>query len=269
VFGGGENRHAWQDGRGAVQCLGRSQNLSALWSLRSRDENFSAALRKSKKQILHFVQDDGQKRQDKMCRPRYFMNYLRPLIKGLLMTVSISGALTFAAMAAEIAQPERARLVEQYLKSDVPSVLCLDSAFTTGGQPTEQAYAKVVASGFKTVLSLRTANEGIDLARERGSVERNKMRYFNIPVVSGAPIREQADEYIRLVKEKTNHPMLINCATANRVGAFMMIYRVVEQGWREDKALEEAIRIGMRSDVLKKFAQEYIASKKSKGQTRR
>jgi hypothetical protein len=36
--------------------------------------------------------------------------------------------------------------------------------------------------------------------------------------------------------------MLINCASANRVGAFMMIYRVLEQGWTEAKALDEAVR---------------------------
>jgi len=83
-------------------------------------------------------------------------------------------------------------------------------------------------------------------------------------VVSSTPRPEQADEFIRLVKEKSNHPMLINCATANRVGAFMMIYRVVEQGWSEEKALDEALKIGLRGEELKKFAQSYIAQNKAK-----
>jgi protein tyrosine phosphatase (PTP) superfamily phosphohydrolase (DUF442 family) len=136
----------------------------------------------------------------------------------------------------------RARLdqIEQSLKSDVPRVLCLDNNFATGGQPSEQAFTKVAASGFHSVLSLRAAGEGIDLIKERSLVEKAGLRYFNIPVVSSAPRAEQADEFIRLVKEKSNHPMLINCSTANRVGAFMMIYRVLEQGWSEEKALDEA-----------------------------
>jgi hypothetical protein len=58
--------------------------------------------------------------------------------------------------------------------------------------------------------------------------------------------------------------MLINCSTANRVGAFMMIYRVLEQGWSEEKALSEALKIGLRSDELKKFAQSYIAQNKTR-----
>jgi len=187
-------------------------------------------------------------------------------LPGLISQLLSILALSTLAVAAEIPGSERARLdqIERSLKSDVPRVLCLDGSFTTGGQPTEQAYAKAAASGFHSVLSLRTANEGGDLTRERSLVEKNKMRYFNVPVVSSAPRPEQADEFIRLVKENSNHPMLINCASANRVGAFMMIYPVLEQGWAEDKALEEAIKIGLRGDELKKFARDYLAQHKPK-----
>jgi protein tyrosine phosphatase (PTP) superfamily phosphohydrolase (DUF442 family) len=168
--------------------------------------------------------------------------------------------------AAESQQPNRSRLdqIEQSLKSDVPRVLCLDGSFTTGGQPTDQAYAKAATNGFRSIMSLRAGNEGIDLFRERAVVEKSNLRYFNIPVVSSAPRPEQADEFIRIVKEPANHPMLINCASANRVGAFMMIYRVVEQGWTEDKAFEEATKIGLTGEALKTFAKNYIAQQKTK-----
>jgi protein tyrosine phosphatase (PTP) superfamily phosphohydrolase (DUF442 family) len=187
-------------------------------------------------------------------------------MKRFLMTVLASVVISTSAIAAEPQQQDRARLdkIEQSLKSDVPRVLCLDDSFATGGQPTEQAFAKIAASGFRSVLSLRTSGEGIDLKKERSLVEKNGLRYFNIPVVSSAPRAEQADEFMRLVKEKSNHPMLISCASANRVGAFMMIYRVLEQGWSEQKALDEAIKIGLRGDELKKFAQSYIAQHQAK-----
>ena len=163
-------------------------------------------------------------------------------------------------------QGERARLdqIEQALKADVPRLLCLNDSLATGGQPSEHAFSKVAASGFRSVLNLRTAAEGVDLEKERALVEESGMRYFHIPVVSSAPRTEQADEFIQVVQEKAHHPMLIHCGTANRVGAFMMIYRVVEQGWSEEKALEEAVRIGLRSEELKKFAQSYIAQQKAK-----
>lgn len=169
-----------------------------------------------------------------------------------------------AAFAAELQKLDRAGLdrIQQILGADVPRVLCLDESFATGGQPSGDAYVKAAGSGFKSVVSLRTANEGIDLVRERAQVESNKMRYFNIPVNGSAPRPEQADEFLRIAREKANHPMLVNCASANRVGAFMMILRVVDQGWTEETALEEAIKIGLTADSLKKFAKGYIASHK-------
>src|SRR5262245_25911451 len=192
--------------------------------------------------------------------------YGRYLMNKFPLFLAVGLAISTLTIAAEDQPKDRGRLdqVERYLKSDVPRVLCLDDNFATGGQPTEQAFAKVVASGFHSVLSLRAAGEGIDLTKERALVEKAGLRYFNIPVLSTAPRTEQADEFIKLVKEKFNHPMLINCASANRVGAFMMIYRVVEQGWSEEKALDEALKIGLRGDELKKFAQNYIAQNKSK-----
>lgn len=157
---------------------------------------------------------------------------------------------------------DRLNRIEQSLKADVPRVLCLNEAIATGAQPTEKAFATAAANGFRSVLSLRTADEGLNLARERSAVESSGLSYFNIPVLSVAPRAEQADQFIRLVKEPANHPMLITCASANRVGAFMMIFRVIEQGWSEEQALKEARNIGLRSDNLIEFARQYLARRR-------
>lgn len=162
-------------------------------------------------------------------------------------------------------QNSRTAQIEQALKDDIPKLLCVNESVATSGQPTEGAFAKLAASGFKSVLNLRTANEGIDLARERELVEKAGMRYFSIPVVSNNPRPEQVEEFIRLMKDSSAQPVLIHCGSANRVGGFWMIYRVVGQGWDEDKALEEATKIGLSSPALKKFAQDYIANHKKAG----
>jgi len=184
--------------------------------------------------------------------------------------LTTAAAMLFASMALSAesskANSTRAEQIQKLLSADVPRILCLDQNFATGGQPTGDAYGKAAASGFRSVVSLRMATEGIDLVRERGQVESAQMRYFNIPVNSASPRVEQADEFLRIARDKANHPMLVNCATANRVGAFMMIFRVVEQGWTEEKGLDEAIKIGLRGEELKKFAKDYITSHKSKRQ---
>ena len=103
--------------------------------------------------------------------------------------------LMLSALTLQAQQPNRQRLddIERKLKPDVPRFLCLDEQFATGGQPNDAAYGKAAASGFRSVLSLRTGSEGVDLFRERAVVEKNKLRYLNIPVVSSAPRPEQAD----------------------------------------------------------------------------
>ena len=159
---------------------------------------------------------------------------------------------------------EKLDKIEQELKGDVPRLLCLDERFATGGQPKEEAFSKLAANGFRSVLSLRQPTEGPDVAREQEVIEKAGLRFINIPVVGSAPKSEDAEAFIKAVKDQSNHPMLIHCGSANRVGAFWMIYRVVEQGWPEDKALEEAIKIGLTSPGLKSFAQNYIAAWKQK-----
>lgn len=182
-----------------------------------------------------------------------------PAVAAILLSAAV-------ALAAEAAPAERARLdqIQRTLGTDVPRLLCLDVDFATGAQPRGDAYVKAAASGFRSVVSLRTSGEGIDLGRERARAESAGIRFHNIPVNSGSPRPEQADEFLRLTREPANRPMLITCATANRVGAFMMILRVIDQGWSEAQALEEARRIGLRSPVLEKFAQDYLRRHKSR-----
>jgi protein tyrosine phosphatase (PTP) superfamily phosphohydrolase (DUF442 family) len=148
------------------------------------------------------------------------------------------------------------------VKVEAPIVLCIDDKPAVGGQPTHSAYAKAAANGFRSVLTLRAPKDGVDAMRERFLVEQNKLSYFNIPAPVKLPRYSQVDEFLKLVREPANHPMLINCAFAERVAPFMLIFRIVEQGWSEDKAVEEASRSGLKSAQLKKFTQEYLASQK-------
>ncbi|MFY9554076.1 MAG: protein tyrosine phosphatase family protein [Blastocatellia bacterium] len=177
-------------------------------------------------------------------------------------------AASVSGISAATAQQERSRLdkIQEDLKGDVPRILCVDERIATGGQPTDGAFQKLAANGYRAVLSLRTSSEGIDQKHEQEAIEKAGMRYVNIPVISSAPKPEQVDVFINAVKDKNNHPMLIHCGSANRVGAFWMIYRVVDQGWPEDKALDEATRIGLTSPTLKAFAHEYIVSRQKSKQ---
>ena len=186
------------------------------------------------------------------------MRQISHLASGLFL-LSVTILTTISGIAAE--EPRQSQRppteLDSLLKVDPPIVLCIDDKPTTGGQPTEDAYTKAMANGFRSVLTLRSRNDGVDLLRERVMVEKSQLRYFNLPTNSIVPRIEQVDEFLRLLRDKGNQPMLINCAFAERVAPYMMIFHIVEQGWSDDKSIEEAARSGLRADQLRIFLRQY------------
>ena len=146
---------------------------------------------------------------------------------------------------------------EPLVKAEAPIVLCIDDKPSVGGQPSDRAYSRAAASGFRSVLTLRSRNDGVDLLRERLIVEKNRLRYFNLPVLAALPRLDQLDEFLGLARDKGNHPMLINCAFAERVAPYMMIFHIVERGWTEERAVEEASKSGLRRDALRELVRNY------------
>lgn len=168
--------------------------------------------------------------------------------------------------AAQQSQPPNKNLIDS-LTSEVsaPVILCIDNNPAGGGQPSSEAYAKAAMNGFRSVLTLRSPKDGVDLMRERLVVERNKLRYFNIRYRAELPERQQVDEFLKLARDPLNQPMLVNCAFAERVAPLMMMFRIVEQGWSQNRAVEEASRSGLESAKLKRFAANYLANRKKLG----
>lgn len=186
-------------------------------------------------------------------------------MKQVILLIATVGLLSLLSAASKpLQQAEKATIVQQLLKDDIPRIMSPDERFATGGQPSDAAFSKLAANGYRVVLNLRTPSEGVDLGRERKSVEKAGMRYVSIPVDPEAPKVEQVDEFLRTVKNADNQPMFIHCGSGNRAGAFWMIYRAVEQRWPADKAASEATQIGLTSVSLKTFAQDYIASHQPK-----
>jgi protein tyrosine phosphatase (PTP) superfamily phosphohydrolase (DUF442 family) len=182
---------------------------------------------------------------------------------GLFVALCLLAATALAADATRQSRRAAGETLDARVKVDAPIVLCIDDKPAVGGQPSGQAYAKAMASGFRSVLTLRSPNDGVDLLRERLMVEKSRLRYFNLPALTALPRFDQLDEFLGIVRDPANHPMLINCAFAERVAPYMMIFRIVEQRWSEDKAIEEAVRSGLKADPLKTLARQYASRLKA------
>ncbi|MGA8295079.1 MAG: protein tyrosine phosphatase family protein [Rhodoplanes sp.] len=113
----------------------------------------------------------------------------------------------------------------------------------TAGLLKDGAIPALKALGFATIVDLRGPDEGA--GAEKQAVE--AAGYVNIPVTGGVPTDAQIAEFARVVEDANNAPLLVHCASANRVGAMWTLYRV-RQGVPLSIALEGGRTAGLRPD---------------------
>lgn len=119
----------------------------------------------------------------------------------------------------------------------------LRPTIATAGLLKDGAIAELKSLGFAAVLDLRGPLEGT--ASEKAQVESTGLHYFNIPVTEQVPTEAQLEDFTRIVEDPANHPILIHCHTANRVGAMWTLYQV-RKGVPSTIAMEEGRAIGLQ-----------------------
>lgn len=109
----------------------------------------------------------------------------------------------------------------------------------TSGQPTAQQLKAVADAGVKHVVNLRLASEqDFD---EQAMVSSLGMQYYTIPVSGVAGITfDNAGEFNRLLDTLAGEPILLHCASGNRVGALKALAEFDTHG----KSVEQAIKTG-------------------------
>jgi protein tyrosine phosphatase (PTP) superfamily phosphohydrolase (DUF442 family) len=134
---------------------------------------------------------------------------------------------------------------------------CPLSDVATAGQPDAAAWQSLASAGFKSVIDLREPSEprGHD---EAGEVGRAGLRYYLLPV-SHESLRDQQFDAIRdFLRDPANRPALVHCQSANRVGALMLPYLVLDQHLPLEKAQQMANTIGLRSPDYSALAIDYV-----------
>ena len=168
------------------------------------------------------------------------------------MIRTILTTLTPALMLAVLATPAFSQESES-----IRNFLRVNENFCTAGQPTTEELTALKNDGTVAVLNLRLPSEH-DADEERAAVEALGMRYFNIPVDTNNLQVSQVEEFLSITDDAANRPMFIHCGSANRVGGFFMIRRVLRDGWSVEMATAEAEEIGLRNQTLQEFALNYI-----------
>jgi uncharacterized protein (TIGR01244 family) len=129
---------------------------------------------------------------------------------------------------------------------DLPGLRQITPEIATAAQPSEEGLAKLQLRGFRTVINVRADSElALD---ERLAVEKLGMAYHQIPVRSDELDPEAVDRFLTAL-DSAARPVLVHCASGNRVGALWLIYRL-RDGVELEQARAEAGSIGLRSAAL-------------------
>ena len=79
------------------------------------------------------------------------------------------------------------------------------------------------------------------------------MDYLHIPVQFNAPTEENLRAFIAAMDAHKGEKILVHCAANYRVTAFVGLYRVLCEGWTEDRAFEPMRSIWEPDAVWRQF----------------
>ena len=127
---------------------------------------------------------------------------------------------------------------------------------TTAGQPSAEQLAAAAKSGIKTIIDLRGVNEdrGMD---EKATVEKLGMSYVTLPVEGSPGVTYANATALDKLLAGAQKPVLIHCATGNRVGALLAL-RDKQSGASNEAALALGVAsglAGLKPAVEQKLAQ--------------
>ena len=136
------------------------------------------------------------------------------------------GGTTLKERPAEWAQP--------YLLAGVCNLHKVSPDLYRSAQPTAEGMANLKANGITTVVNLRSFHS------DRDEIGDTKLKYKHIYMKAWHPEEEDIIEFLRIVSNPDNTPVLVHCQHgSDRTGTMCALYRIIVQGWPKTKAIDE------------------------------
>lgn len=128
-------------------------------------------------------------------------------------------------------------------------------------QPKAADLEQAMHGGIRTVVNLRHASELPDFD-EAKAVSDLGMHYVSLPWQGASELTDEVFDRARQVLATAERPLLVHCASANRVGAVWIPYRVLDDGLDLEAAVAEARTIGLKTPEFEAKARDYVARKR-------
>jgi protein tyrosine phosphatase (PTP) superfamily phosphohydrolase (DUF442 family) len=115
---------------------------------------------------------------------------------------------------------------------------------TTGGTPDAAALERAAAAGYRTVVDLRSDSERDPALLEKAAAL--GLEVLAIPIGGAADINEASAEKLGIIlADTTKRPLLLHCASGNRVGALLALESALVEGQSAEKALTLGLAAGL------------------------
>lgn len=116
-----------------------------------------------------------------------------------------------------------------------------------GGQPDAETLAALAAQGVKHVINMRPHAETPDIDPAAMAADAG-MTYWNLPIAGPGDLsRANVQALDEKLAEIGDEPVLIHCASSNRVGALIALRAV----WLHEVAPDGALALGERYGLTK------------------
>ena len=161
------------------------------------------------------------------------------------------------AQTAEKAPPVAAARVQL---PGLPQFGTVSTQLYRGAQPTDGGFTALKKLGISIVVNLR--HEPDEIARERSLVEQQGMQYVSIAWRGKQdPKTEQVAQFLNLLRTNPDKKVFVHCERgAERTGVMVACYRISNERWTADQALNEmeAFRFrGLRFRHLQEFVRTF------------
>ena len=125
------------------------------------------------------------------------------------------------------------------------------------GQPSAEEFAEAKRRGIKIVITLRGDDE-IDWD-EAATVKQLGLEFHQLGFRAPETLtNEILEESLALLAESNMTPVMLHCASANRVGAIWLAHRVLNDGVSYENASKEAKIVGLRTAGYEEVIRKYI-----------
>jgi len=138
----------------------------------------------------------------------------------------------------------------------LPNGACPIPGVATAGQPPAAAWAELAAAGYRTVVDLRAPEEPRD-HDEPEAVRNAGLEYIAIPVQLQTLGDAEFSAFREVMRDASRRPIMVHCATSNRVGALLLPYFALDEGYSLRDATAMAVDAGLRNAELQAIALDY------------